>query len=250
MWITCTRVFQGKRNWHSGRVNEPLSESIYFLGIGGTAMAGAALLARQLGLKVSGSDQAVYEPTLSELRQNKISFHEGYRAENLSDEPDWLVLGNAISRGNVELEEALNRRMRIISLPEFMAAFVIRKRRVYAITGTHGKTTTTSLVAHILRSKGVDCGFMIGGICENFSAGAELGSHDYFVIEGDEYDTSVFDHRSKFLSYRPTHVLINNIEFDHADIFPDFEAVLAAFGRLVKIIPKNGLLVANADSSD
>lgn len=224
------------------------SKSIYFIGIGGTAMAGAAVMARQLGFQVRGADANVYPPTLNELEAAGIPFKQPYAAENLTDRPDFVVLGNAISRGNVELEAALNARLEILSLPEFIARFVIKGRDSIVIAGTHGKTTTTSLVAHILRSAGTDAGYMIGGVAPDFERSADLGSANCFVIEGDEYDTSIFDPRPKFLSYRPSHVLINNIEFDHADIFADFAAVETAFARLVKIIPENGLLVTNADN--
>ncbi|MBS0619134.1 MAG: hypothetical protein JSR44_13175 [Spirochaetes bacterium] len=225
-------------------------QNIYFIGIGGTAMAGAAVMARQLGFHVSGSDANVYPPTSDTLKNERINYHEGYDAAHLEllPTPDLIVLGNAISRGNAELEEALNRRLPIVSLPQFFADHIIRARQSLVVSGTHGKTTTTSLVAHALRHNGVDTGFMIGGICENFPRGSDVGTADMFVIEGDEYDTSIFDKRSKFLSYRPTRVLLNNIEFDHADIFADLAAVEQTFANLVKIIPANGLLVANADN--
>jgi UDP-N-acetylmuramate: L-alanyl-gamma-D-glutamyl-meso-diaminopimelate ligase len=225
-----------------------MSRRIYFIGIGGMAMAGGAIMAKQLGFQVSGSDQKLYPPTSDLLQQCEIPYHEGYAAEHLGQMPDIIVLGNAISRGNPELEQALNARAAILSLPEFIAEYVIRRRQSYVIAGTHGKTTTTALVSHILRASGIDAGFMIGGVAGNFPRSAEVGSADAFVSEGDEYDTSIFDHRSKFLSYRPTHVLINNIEFDHADIFTDLADVERAFARLIKIIPENGLLVLNADN--
>lgn len=225
-----------------------MAKRVYFIGIGGTAMAGGAIMAKQLGFHVSGSDQKLYPPTSDLLRASGIHYHEGYSAQNLEDIPDVVVLGNAISRGNPELEHVLNHRLPILSLPEFIAGYVIRQRRSYVVAGTHGKTTTTSIVAHILLSSGTDAGFLIGGVAGNFSQSAAVGSADAFVIEGDEYDTSIFDHRSKFLSYRPTHVLINNIEFDHADIFADLSGIERAFARLVKIVPENGLLVLNADN--
>ncbi len=224
-------------------------KTIYFIGIGGTAMAGAAVMARQLGFRVRGADANIYPPTLNELVSAEIDFSQPYNAENLAYGPDLVVVGNAISRGNTELEAALSARLELLSLPEFLARFVIHNRRSLVVAGTHGKTTTTSLVAHILRSCGIDAGYMIGGVAPDFLRSADLGSADAFVIEGDEYDTSVFDPRPKFLSYRPSHVLINNIEFDHADIFADFAAVETAFARLVKIIPDNGLLVTNADNA-
>ena len=222
---------------------------IHFIGIGGTAMAGAAVMAREAGFAVGGSDQNLYPPTSDELRRAQIPFIEGYAEANLSPEPDLIVLGNAISRGNIELETALNRRMNIISLPQFIADFVIRRRQSLVIAGTHGKTTTTSLAAYTLRHSGIDAGYMVGGVCESLPATAATGTADYFVIEGDEYDTSIFDPRPKFLSYRPTHVLLNNVEFDHADIFADLAEVERAFARLIKIIPTNGLLVTNADNA-
>jgi len=220
----------------------------HFIGIGGAAMAGAALLAHELGHSVRGSDQNVYSPTKEALKENHIHYNTEYSAKNLSYKPDLIVLGNAISRGNVELEEALNQRFRIFSLPEFIAEFVIGARQSLVIAGTHGKTTTTALVTHLLRHNGVDVGYMIGGVAENFSQSAALGSADVFVIEGDEYDTSIFDPRSKFLSYRPTRAIINNIEFDHADIFASIEEIERTFAYLVKIIPQNGALVTNMDN--
>ncbi len=222
--------------------------AVYFIGIGGTAMAGAAVMARELGFSVRGADANLYPPTLNELIAANINFKTAYAVENLKPTPDMVVVGNAISRGNVELEAALAGRLNILSLPEFLARFVIRDRECFVIAGTHGKTTTTSLVAHLLRSAGIDTGYMIGGVAPDFERSASLGSASAFVIEGDEYDTSVFDPRPKFLSYRPFNALINNIEFDHADIFADLSAVKAAFARLVKIIPDNGLLVTNADN--
>lgn len=222
--------------------------SVHFIGIGGTAMAGAAVMARELGFRVTGSDQNLYSPTLDELLRVKIPFRESYAAENLPADSALIVLGNAISRGNVELEEALNRRLSILSLPQFVAEYIIRRRDSLVIAGTHGKTTSTSLAAYALRISGIDAGYMVGGVCESLPTTAAVGSADKFVLEGDEYDTSIFDPRPKFLSYRPTHVLINNIEFDHADIFADLAAVETAFMRLIKIIPQNGVLVTNADN--
>lgn len=223
-------------------------QKAHFIGIGGTAMAGAAIMARELGFSVTGSDQNVYSPTVDELKKAEIPFNTNYSAENLAFGPDLIILGNAISRGNAELEEALDRRMKLVSLPQFIADHVIVNRKSIVIAGTHGKTTSTSIAAHALRSTGINAGYMVGGVCESLATTAAVGSADCFVIEGDEYDTSIFDPRPKFLSYRPTHVLINNIEFDHADIFADIAAVELAFRRLVKIIPQNGVLVFNADN--
>lgn len=206
-------------------------------------------MAQNMGFEVSGSDANLYPPMSLELQKRKIPYHEGYAATNLPSGATTIVLGNAISRGNVELEEVLNRRLAILSLPEFIARYVIASRKSLVIAGTHGKTTTTALVAHILREAGIDAGFMVGGVCENFSQSAEVGTADTFVIEGDEYDTSIFDPRSKFLSYKPTHAILNNIEFDHGDIFSDLDDVERAFARLVKILPSNGALVTNADNT-
>jgi len=225
-----------------------VTKTIHFIGIGGTAMVGAALIARELGFHVTGSDQKLYPPTSDILKDQSISYNESYAANHLNHAPDTIVLGNAISRGNAELEAALNLRIPILSMPEFIGEYAISRRRSLTIAGTHGKTTTTALVAHLLHTAGIDCGYMIGGAALNFETGAHLGTADVFVTEGDEYDTSIFDHRSKFLSYRPTHAIINNIEFDHADIFADLVAVEKAFARLVKIIPANGQLATNADN--
>lgn len=223
-------------------------KKIHFIGIAGTAMAAGAQLARELGFSVRGSDQNVYPPTSSELQAAQIAYHEGYSTENIGYHPDLVVLGNAISRGNPELEYALDHRLEILSLPEFIADFAIGKRRSFVITGTHGKTTTTALCAHAFRQAKIDAGYLVGGVAANFSTSAALGTADIFVIEGDEYDTSIFDPRPKFLSYRPTHVVINNIEFDHGDIFADLAEIEKAFARLIKIIPANGVLVTNADN--
>ena len=212
-------------------------------------MAGAAVMAKELGFTVRGADANVYPPTSDELRKARIDFRIAYSAANLEPRPHIVVVGNAISRGNVELEEAMAQRLNLLSLPEFLARFVIKNRECFVVAGTHGKTTTTSLVAHLMRFAGIDTGYMIGGVAPDFERSASLGSAETFVIEGDEYDTSVFDPRPKFLSYRPFNALINNVEFDHADIFPNLAAVETAFARLVKIIPDNGLLVTNADST-
>jgi UDP-N-acetylmuramate: L-alanyl-gamma-D-glutamyl-meso-diaminopimelate ligase len=224
-------------------------KKIHFIGIGGTAMAGAAQMAVELGFSVTGSDQNLYPPTSTELKSLGIPYAEGYSAGNLEYGPDLVVLGNAISRGNAELEYALSHRLDIVSLPRFIAEYVIARRRSLVIAGTHGKTTTTSLAAHVLRHTGIDAGYMIGGVAHDFVHSAAIGTADLFVIEGDEYDTSIFDPRSKFLSYRPTHVILNNIEFDHGDIFADLQAVERTFARLIKIIPANGILVTNADNT-
>jgi UDP-N-acetylmuramate: L-alanyl-gamma-D-glutamyl-meso-diaminopimelate ligase len=222
---------------------------VHFMGIGGTAMAGAAQLAAELGFSVRGSDQNLYPPTSTELKALGIPYYETYAEKNLKYRPDLVVIGNAISRGNAELEYALSQRLELMSMPQFIAENVIGRRRSLVIAGTHGKTTTTALVAHILRQAGIDAGYMIGGVAANFPHSAAVGSADIFVIEGDEYDTSIFDPRPKFLSYRPTHVILNNIEFDHGDIFADLTEVERTFARLIKIIPANGVLVTNADNA-
>ncbi len=163
----------------------PAGKTIHFIGIGGTAMAGAAQMAVELGFSVRGSDQNLYPPTSLELQASGIPYTEGYAAENLTYGPDIVVLGNAISRGNAELEYALAQRLEIISFPEFVARYVIRRRRSLVVAGTHGKTTTTSLAAHVLRQAGIDTGYMIGGVAGDFSRSAAVGSADLFVIEGD-----------------------------------------------------------------
>ena len=220
---------------------------IHILGICGTFMGGLAQLAREAGFVVTGSDQHVYPPMSDALKAAGIEVREGYCAEDLEEiNPDVWVVGNAISRGNPLLEEILDRRLPYASGPQWLSENILQGREVLVVAGTHGKTTTTSLAAWILMQNGIDCGYLIGGVPQWSDKSARLGSKDApFVIEGDEYDTAFFDKRSKFVHYRPKVAILNNLEFDHADIFEDLAAIEKQFHHMVRIIPRSGLVVAN-----
>ncbi|OUD14383.1 UDP-N-acetylmuramate:L-alanyl-gamma-D-glutamyl-meso-diaminopimelate ligase [Thioflexithrix psekupsensis] len=222
---------------------------IHLLGIGGTFMAGLALLARQLGHTVTGSDHAIYPPMSQQLAAQQITYFEGYDAAHLSPAPDCVIIGNAMTRGNPEVEEVLNRRLFYCSGPQWLFDHVLRDRWVLAVSGTHGKTTTTSILTWILHHAGLAPGYLIGGIPENFGVSADLGNSAFFVIEADEYDSAFFDKRSKFLHYRPNTLIINNIEYDHADIFKDLAAIQQQFYYLVRALPSQGLIVHAQQSS-
>jgi UDP-N-acetylmuramate: L-alanyl-gamma-D-glutamyl-meso-diaminopimelate ligase len=219
---------------------------IHILGICGTFMGGLALIARQLGYTVSGSDQNVYPPMSTQLEQQGIQLMNGYRAENLDCQPDLVVIGNALSRGNPEVEAVLNRGLHYISGPQWLAEHVLQDRWVLAVAGTHGKTTTTSMLSWILDYNGFKPGFLIGGIPLNFGISARLGESDFFVIEADEYDCAFFDKRSKFVHYRPRTVILNNLEYDHADIFENLDAIKKQFHHLLRTVPNQGLVIAPA----
>lgn len=210
-------------------------------------MGSTAVALRNLGYTVSGSDEKVYPPMSEVLRSAGIQVTEGYLAENLPAAADVYVVGNAISRGNEELETLLERKLPYLSMAELLKQEVIQGKRSFVISGTHGKTTTTTLLSWILESAGRSPGFMIGGVPENFTSGARFNNSEFFVIEGDEYDTAYFDKRSKFLHYLPECAVVNNIEFDHADIFPDLAAILLTFQRLLNSVPRNGLVLLNGD---
>ncbi|MWJ28374.1 UDP-N-acetylmuramate:L-alanyl-gamma-D-glutamyl-meso-diaminopimelate ligase [Halomonas sp. ZH2S] len=220
---------------------------LHIIGICGTFMGSLALLARELGLEVSGSDANVYPPMSTQLAEAGIVLHEGYQAENLVPVPDQVVVGNALSRGNPEVEALLNSGLAYSSGPQWLAEKVLPGRKVIALAGTHGKTTTASLLAWLLESAGLNPGFLIGGVPRNFGVSARLGeAGSPFVVEADEYDTAFFDKRSKFVHYRPTIAVLNNLEFDHADIFEDLAAIERQFHHLVRTVPSNGkLLVAD-----
>ena len=229
---------------------ESKKQRIYFMGICGTAMGNAALLARAAGHEVSGSDTAVYPPMSTVLAEAGITLHEGYDAARLAKlAPDLVVVGNAMSRGNAEVEWLLDTRaLAFASLPDFLAEFVLAGRKNIVIAGTHGKTTTTALTAYLLRAAGRDPGFLIGGVPVDPPVGNHLGAEgDPFVIEGDEYDSAFFDKRSKFIHYAPHIAVINNLEFDHADIFRDLADVQRTFFHLTRIVPRNGFVVVNGD---
>jgi len=224
--------------------------TIHFVGVCGTAMASVAAMCRELGHTVSGSDENAYPPMSTFLESHGIRILAGYRESNLDHNPDLIVIGNAMKRGNPEVERALDERLNICSLPELMRDCFIRGKHSVVIAGTHGKTTTTSLLAWVMESAGLSPGFLIGGIPNNFDCGARVGQGKHFIVEGDEYDTAFFDKRSKFVHYLPDTVIINNIEFDHADIFQDLAAVKRAFRQLVAIVPRRGLIVANGDDAN
>jgi len=247
---------------------------LHILGICGTFMGGIAALARELGHEVEGSDANVYPPMSTQLEQLGIALKSGWRAEHLQPAPDLVIVGNALSRGNPAIEHVLDARLRYVSGPQWLGETLLAERRVLAVAGTHGKTTTTSLLAWILEAQGREPGFLVGGVPANFGISARLGSSPLprspqppeggfdlspqagegkpaadFVIEADEYDTAFFDKRSKFVHYRPTIAILNNLEYDHADIFPDVAAIQRQFHHLVRIVPGNGCLVVNAEDA-
>ncbi|MBT2144470.1 MULTISPECIES: UDP-N-acetylmuramate:L-alanyl-gamma-D-glutamyl-meso-diaminopimelate ligase [unclassified Rhodanobacter] len=224
---------------------------LHILGICGTFMGGVAALARELGHTVEGSDANVYPPMSTQLEALGIGLMSGYTAEHLQPgpqhaQPDLVVVGNAMTRGNPAVEYMLDARLRYISGPQWLGETVLAERTVLAVAGTHGKTTTTSLLAHLLESAGLAPGFLVGGVPGNFGVSARLGQGKPFVIEADEYDTAFFDKRSKFVHYRPRIAILNNLEYDHADIFPDVAAIQRQFHHLVRTVPGNGRLIVNA----
>ncbi len=252
---------------------------IHILGIGGTFMAGLALLARAQGHRVSGSDRALYPPMSTQLAAHGIEVRDGYEAAHLTPAPDLVIIGNALSRGNAAVEHVLERGLRDTSGAQWLADAVLRPTRTYkcrerhdsrdgegraasgtaaedagsdpgrwvlAVAGTHGKTSTASMLAWILEDAGLHPGFLIGGIPENFGVSARLGEEPFFVVEADEYDTAFFDKRSKFVHYRPRTLILNNLEYDHADIFPDLAAIQRQFHQLLRTVPGSGLVVVNA----
>ena len=216
---------------------------IHILGICGTFMAGIALLARAQGHRVSGSDANVYPPMSTQLADAGITVSEGYAPAQLKPAPDYVVIGNALSRGNPAVEYVLDNGLPYISGPQWLAEHLLRDRWVLAVAGTHGKTTTSSMLAWILQHNKLDPGFLIGGIPSNFNQSAHLGAMPFFVVEADEYDTAFFDKRSKFIHYHPRTLIINNIEFDHADIFADLTAIQTQFHHLLRTVPGNGLII-------
>jgi UDP-N-acetylmuramate: L-alanyl-gamma-D-glutamyl-meso-diaminopimelate ligase len=224
--------------------------SVHFVGICGTAMASAAAAMREKGYVVTGSDQSVYPPMSTFLAERGIEVMDGYAEKNLDHHPDLVVIGNAISRGNPEAEVALEKKLRYCSLPELLKEFFIRGKRSLVVTGTHGKTTTTSLLTWVFESAGLNPSYLIGGIPSNLGQGARFTDSEWFIIEGDEYDTAFFDKRSKFVHYLPEVVIINNIEYDHADIFENLGVILTAFKRVINLVPRNGLLLANGDDAN
>lgn len=220
---------------------------IHILGICGTFMGGLALLARELGHTVSGSDANVYPPMSTQLQEQGITLMQGYKSKNLKPEPDIVVIGNALSRGNDEVEAVLEKGLRYTSGAQWLLDYVLQDRWVLAVAGTHGKTSTASLLAWLLEDNKMSPGFLIGGIPENFGISARLGETPFFVVEADEYDTAFFDKRSKFVHYHPRTLILNNLEYDHADIFPNIEAIQTQFHHLLRTVPANGLVISHAD---
>ncbi len=210
-------------------------------------MGSVAAALQERGFKVTGSDENVYPPMSIFLEKKGIALKEGYRAENIPADADVVVIGNAIKRGNSEVEVVLSRKLRYLSLPEVLQNYFLRGRHNLVVTGTHGKTTTTALLAWIMEKAGRKPGYLIGGLPKNLGQGARLNDSKYFVIEGDEYDSAFFDKRSKFLHYLPELLIVNNIEFDHADIFNDLDEIKLSFRRLLNIVPQNGMVLVNGD---
>jgi len=217
---------------------------IHLIGICGTAMASLAGMLKQRGFQVTGSDAAAYPPMSDFLRELNIPVAQPFDEKNLQPRPDLVVIGNAISRGNVELEHVLDQRIPFCSLPQLLHDEFLRGKEVLVVAGTHGKTTTTSMLAWIFHSAGLEPSFLIGGIAENFGSSFHLGEGRHFILEGDEYDTAFFDKGPKFLHYFPDAVILTSVEFDHADIYKDLDAVETAFKRLVNLIPRRGRIVA------
>lgn len=222
----------------------------HFTGICGTAMGAVAAAMKQRGFTVTGSDANVYPPMSDFLRSQGITLTEGYKAENIPADTDVVIIGNAISRGNPEAEAALDRKLLYHSLPEVMKEFFLRGKRNFVVSGTHGKTTTSAMLAWIFKNAGRDPGYMIGGLPKNLGHGAQFTDSEFNVLEGDEYDTAFFDKRSKFLHYLPECVIVNNVEFDHADIYNNIDEIKLTFRRLLNIVPRGGMAYINGDEQN
>lgn len=222
---------------------------VHILGIGGTFMAGVALLARAAGHQVTGSDSGLYPPMSTQLAAAGIDVMDGYEAAHLKPAPDQVIIGNAMARGNPAVEYVLDVGLPYISGPQWLSENVLAGRWVLAVAGTHGKTTTASMLAHMLQEAGMKPGYLIGGIAADLGQSADLGESDFFVVEADEYDTAFFDKRSKFVHYRPRTLVLNNLEFDHADIFEDLAAIQRQFHHLVRTVPASGQIVVNAQDA-
>src|SRR6185503_15341201 len=220
------------------------TKHIHLIGICGTAMASLAGMLREQGFQVSGSDAAAYPPMSDFLKALGIPVSQPFAAGNLQPKPDLVVVGNAISRGNVELESLLNQRIPFCSLPQVLHGEFLKGKEVLVVAGTHGKTTTTSMLSWIFEVAGKKPSFLIGGIAENFGRSFQLGDGNHFILEGDEYDTAYFDKGPKFLHYFPDSVILTSVEFDHADIYKDLDAVETAFKRLVNLVPRRGRVIA------
>jgi UDP-N-acetylmuramate: L-alanyl-gamma-D-glutamyl-meso-diaminopimelate ligase len=219
---------------------------VHILGICGTFMGGIAAIAKSLGYEVTGSDRNVYPPMSTQLEQLGISLSEGYDSSQFEPTPDIVIIGNAMARGNPAVEYVLDRNLPYTSGPQWLLDHLLKDRWVLAVAGTHGKTSTTSMLTWILEACGLEPGFLIGGVPENFGISARIGQSPYFVIEADEYDSAFFDKRSKFVHYRPRTLILNNLEFDHADIFENLDAIKKQFHHLVRTVPSNGLVLSTA----
>jgi UDP-N-acetylmuramate: L-alanyl-gamma-D-glutamyl-meso-diaminopimelate ligase len=227
-------------------MNQPVRR-VHFIGICGTAMGAVAAAMREQGFVVTGSDEKVFPPMSDFLKAKGIPLIEGFSAANIPGDADVIVVGNAIARGNPELEEVLNRRLCYQSLPETLRHYFLRGRRNLVVAGTHGKTTTAAMLTHILRTGGLNPAYMIGGIAEDLGQGSSLHESEFAVLEGDEYDTAFFDKGPKFAHYLPELAILNAVELDQMDIYPDLAAVKKAFGILIRVLPENGVLIFNAD---
>jgi UDP-N-acetylmuramate: L-alanyl-gamma-D-glutamyl-meso-diaminopimelate ligase len=223
---------------------------VHILGIGGTFMGGVANIAKAAGFRVTGADLNVYPPMSTQLEALGIDFIQGYGAEQLDMRPDIVVVGNALSRGSPVIEAMLDRGMAYTSGPQWLAEQVLREKHVIAVAGTHGKTTTTAMLTWILEDAGLAPGFLIGGVPSNFDSTARLGKGRFFVIEADEYDTAFFDKRAKFVHYRPRTAILNNLEFDHADIYADVAAIRRQFNQLLRTVPAAGRLIVNGEDAE
>jgi UDP-N-acetylmuramate: L-alanyl-gamma-D-glutamyl-meso-diaminopimelate ligase len=222
---------------------------LHILGIAGTFMGGVAALARELGHDVEGSDQAVYPPMSTQLERLGIALRQGYSPDNISADCDAIVVGNALSRGNAAVEQVLDDGRAYTSGAQWLAENVLPGRDTLAVAGTHGKTTTTTILTYLLQAAGREPGFLIGGVAEDFGVSARVGKGREFVVEADEYDTAFFDKRSKFVHYRPLVAILNNLEYDHADIFPDVAAIQRQFHHLVRTVPRRGRLIVNGEDA-
>ncbi len=236
-----TRISTGNAAHAAGRQ----AQHVHILGIAGTFMGGIAAIARSAGYRVTGSDRDVYPPMSTQLEALGIELIQGYAAEQLDLRPDMVIVGNALSRGVPVIEAMLDRGVPYTSGPQWLADEVLRDRHVVAVAGTHGKTTTSSMLAWILEHAGLAPGYLIGGMPANFDCSARLGEQPYFVIEADEYDTAFFDKRAKFVHYRPRTVVLNNLEYDHADIYPDVAAIRRQFNQLLRTVPAAGRVIVN-----
>jgi len=220
--------------------------TVHILGICGTFMGGIALLAREAGIEVTGSDENVYPPMSTMLEAQGVEIQQGLKTEHLSDDNEAIIVGNVMMRGMPVVEHMLNENLRYTSGPQWLFENILKDKWVLAVAGTHGKTTTASMLAWILEYAGLNPGFLIGGVPENFGVSARLSDSPFFVVEADEYDTAFFDKRSKFVHYHPRTVVLNNLEYDHADIFPNLDAIKIQFHHLMRMVPSNGLVISNA----